>query len=177
MLAGALFAAGLMSFEFISYHLSTTKVVADPWIPVVLAIATAFGVFANLVLGRLYDQLGLPVILAAVFLTALFSPLVFFGGFYVALLGMLLWGIGYATQDTLLKAIVAGVLPEGQRNFAFGLFYAGYGVGWMIGSVATGLLYEQSRMAVILFAISVQLVSLPVFVIARQKQGAPQEGA
>jgi RNA polymerase sigma-70 factor, ECF subfamily len=39
---------------------------------------------------------------------------------------------------------VAGVLPEGQRNLAFGLYYAGYGVGWLIGSVATGLLYEQA---------------------------------
>ena len=97
MLAGALFAAGLMSFEFISYHLSTAKIVAYPWIPVLLAIATAFGVVASLVLGKLYDQFGLPVVLAAVFLTALFSPLVFFGGFYLALIGMLLWGLGYVS--------------------------------------------------------------------------------
>jgi MFS family permease len=174
MLAGALFAAGLMSFEFISYHLSTAKVVTDHWIPVLLAIATGFGVIANLGLGRLYDQVGLPVILAAVFLTALFSPLVFFGGFYAALIGMLLWGVGYATQDTLLKAVVAGVLPEGQRNLAFGVFYAGYGVGWLFGSVVTGLLYDQSRIALVSFAIIVQLASLPVFAIARQRQsGTP----
>jgi MFS family permease len=170
MVAGALFAAGLMSFELISYHLSTTKTVTDHWIPVFLAISTAFGVVASLVLGKLYDQVGLPVVLVAVFLAALFSPFVFLGGFYVALIGMLLWGIGYATQDTLLKAIVAGVLPEGQRNLAFGLFYAGYGVGWLIGSVATGLLYEQSRIALIAFAIVVQLASLPVFVVARRQE-------
>jgi hypothetical protein len=59
-----------------------TKVVTDYWIPVLLAIATGFGVIANLVLGNLYDRRGLPVVLVAVFLTALFSPLVFFGGFY-----------------------------------------------------------------------------------------------
>jgi hypothetical protein len=29
-----------------------------------------------------------------------------------------------ATPDTLLKAPIATVLPEGQRNFAFGLYYA-----------------------------------------------------
>ncbi len=52
----------------------------------------------------------------------------------MALAGLLLWGVGYAVQDTLLKAIVASVLPEGKRNFAFGLFYTGYGAGWMIGS-------------------------------------------
>jgi MFS family permease len=175
MLAGAFFAAGLMSFEFISYHLSATSVVANYWIPVLLAIATAFGVMASLVLGKLYDRLGLPVVLVAVFLTALFSPLVFFGGFYVALIGMLLWGLGYATQDTLLKAIVAGVLPENQRSSAFGLYYAGYGVGWLIGSVVTGLLYEQSRIALVLFAVIVQLASLPMFVIARRRQRGAQD--
>ena len=35
------------------------------------------------------------------------------------------------------------MLPEGRRNLAFGLFYTGYGVGWLIGSIATGLLYER----------------------------------
>jgi hypothetical protein len=66
---------------------------------------------------------------------------------------------------------VAGVLPEGQRNLAFGLYYAGYGVGWLIGSVATGLLYEQSRLALVLFAVAVQLSSLPLFVIAQRQEG------
>jgi predicted MFS family arabinose efflux permease len=172
MLAGALFAAGLMSFEFISYHLSKAKIVDEQWIPVFLAAATAFGVAASLLLGKLYDRIGLPVILAAVAVSALFPPFVFFGGFYVALFGMLLWGVGYATQDTLLKALVASVLPEGQRNLAFGLFYAGYGVGWLLGSVATGLLYEQSRIGLVVFAMLVQFASMPVFVVAQWRTPA-----
>jgi MFS family permease len=77
-----------------------------------------------------------------------------------------LWGIGYATQDTLLKVLIASVLPEGKRNFAFGLFYIGYGSGWLIGSVTTGLLYEHSRTALVMFAVAVQLASLPFFIIA-----------
>jgi predicted MFS family arabinose efflux permease len=63
------------------------------------------------------------------------------------------------------------VLPQGKRNLAFGLFYAGYGVGWLIGSIATGLLYEQSRIALIVFAMVAQLASLPVFAIARRHEG------
>ena len=172
MLAGALFAAGLMSFELISYHLATAKVVSQHWIPIFLAISTGFGVLASLALGRLYDSVGLPVVLVAIALSALFSPFVFLGGFYLALLGLLLWGIGYATQDTLLKAIVAGLLPEGQRNLAFGLYYAGYGVGWLVGSVAAGLLYEQSHLALVVFSAAVQFASLPVFVIARRRAAA-----
>jgi hypothetical protein len=83
-------------------------------------------------------------------------------------MAMLLWGIGYATQDTLLKAVVAGLLPEGRRSFAFGLYYTGYGVGWLLGSIAMGLLYEQSRVGLIAFVVLAQLASVPVFMIARR---------
>jgi MFS family permease len=174
MLAGALFAAGLMSFELISYHLSKAKIASEQWIPVMLAISTAFGVLASLAFGKLYDRIGVPVVIAAVCASAAFSPFVFLGGFWLVLFGMLLWGLGYATQDTLLKAIVAEVLPEGKRNFAFGLYYAGYGMGWLVGSIVTGLLYENSRAALIAFSIAVQLASAPVFLLAwRRHQASP----
>jgi MFS family permease len=168
MLAGSCFAAGLMSFELISYHLARTRIVAEHWIPVMLAFSTGCGVVASLILGRLYDRVGLPVVLAAVILSSLFAPLVFEGNLVAVLIAMPLWGIGYATQDTLLKAIIAGQLPEGRRSLAFGLFYTGYGAGWLLGSVATGLLYEQSRLALVLFVVFAQLASLPVFVIAQR---------
>jgi len=174
MLAGTLFAAGLMSFELISYHLSKAKIASEQWIPVMLAISTAFGVLASLAFGKLYDRIGVPVVIAAVCASAAFSPFVFLGGFWLVLFGMLLWGLGYATQDTLLKAIVAEVLPEGKRNFAFGLYYAGYGMGWLVGSIVTGLLYENSRAALIVFSIAVQLASAPVFLLAwRRHQASP----
>jgi MFS family permease len=171
MLAGACFAAGLMSFELIAYHISSSGLAETYWVPLFLAFGTAFGVIASLVLGKLYDRAGLPVILAAVLLTSLFSPLVFLGGFYLALLGMALWGIGQVTQDMLLKAVVAGVMPANRRNLAFGLFFAGYGSGWLLGSIASGLLYEQSRLALVIFAAVVQLGSLPLFLLAHRQQG------
>jgi hypothetical protein len=168
MLAGSCFAAGLMSFELISYHLSSTGIVTRYWIPLFLALSTGMGVIASLILGKLFDRIGSPIVLAAVFLSALFSPFVFLGGFFVALFGMILWGIGYATQDTLLKAIIAGVLPEGRRNLAFGLFYLGYGGGWLVGSVTAGLLYERSLPLLIAFSVAVQLASMPVFFVAQR---------
>jgi MFS family permease len=166
MVAGAFFAAGLMSFELLSYHLSSNRIANEHWIPILLAIATLMGIAASLILGKLYDKIGIASVIAGVVLTSLFSPLVFFGNFWVALAGLLLWGIGYATQDTLLKVLIASVLPEGKRNFAFGLFYLGYGGGWLIGSIVTGLLYEHSRLALVVFAVAVQLASLPFFISA-----------
>jgi MFS family permease len=176
MIAAACFGAGLMSFEFISIHLATHRTVSEHWIPVFLGISTGFGVLANLALGRLYDRAGIKTVIGAVFVSALFSPFVFLGGFRVALIGMLLWGVGYATQDTLFKAIVADRLPEGRRNFAFGIFYTGYGGGWLIGSIATGLLYHVSVVAVIAFSMAVQLGSIPLFLLARHQESsaAPQ---
>jgi len=170
MLAGACFAAGLLSYELIAYHLAGAGLVDGSWIPVLLAFATGCGVIASLVLGTLYDRIGLPAVLIAVALSALFTPVVFQGTLLAVLLAMPLWGIGYATQDTLLKAIVAGVLPEGKRGLAFGLFYAGYGVGWLVGSVAAGMFYEHSQAALIAFAVAAQIISLPIFVIARRRQ-------
>jgi len=45
---------------------------------------------------------------------------------------------------------------------------AGYGLGWLAGSVVTGLLYERSRFGMIAFSIVVQLASLPIFVAAER---------
>jgi MFS family permease len=173
MTAAAFFAAGLMSFEFVSYHLSRSGVVTGEWIPLGLAISTGIGVVASLVLGALYDRVGVAVVVGAVCLTAVFPPLVFWGGFPAALVGLVLWGVGYATQDTLFKALIASVLPAGRRNFAFGVFYVGYGAGWVIGSVVTGLLYERSHAAVVGFAVAVQLVSVPLFVLAARRAALP----
>ena len=172
MVGAAFFGAGLMSFEFISFHLASHGTASAHRIPLLLGIATGFGVLANLVLGRMYDRWATGTIVAAVAVSALFSPLVFLGGFRVALAGLLLWGVGYAVQDTLFKAVVADRLPKGRRNFAFGIFYTGYGGGWLIGSIATGLLYRASVAAVIAFSMSVQLGSIPILLVARRSESA-----
>src|SRR6185369_14868848 len=66
MIAAACFGAGLMSFEFVSFHLSNTGAVTGYWVPLFLVIATAVSVVASLLLGRLYDRHGLRIILIAV---------------------------------------------------------------------------------------------------------------
>jgi len=95
---------------------------------------------------------------------SLLSPLVFCGGTWLVIAGLMLWGVGYAVQDTLLKALIASVLPEHRRNAAFGIFYIGYGAGWLVGSLAAGLLYDRSLLALVMVAVIVQLASIPFFV-------------
>lgn len=172
MLAGSIFAVGMMSYELVAYHLVTTKIISKSSIPLLLAFATGSGVIASLVLGKLYDRFELKTILGAVFFSAFFSPFLFLGGYYGVFIGVVLLGLAYATQDTILKAIIAGVLPEGRRNFAFGLFYLGYGGGWLAGSIVTGLLYGRSFYYLVLFVMIAQLVSLPIFFMASHAKRA-----
>jgi predicted MFS family arabinose efflux permease len=173
MAAGACFAAGLMSFELISFHLARREEISAQWIPAMLAVSTAGGILASLLLGKLFDRIGMPAVLIGVALSAAFSPLVFSSGRVVILAGLMLWGVGYATQDTLFKALIAGELPRYKRNLAFGLFYAGYGAGWLVGSLATAVLYERSHVALIAFSMSAQLLALPIFVLAARSAKAP----
>lgn len=172
MTGGAFFAAGLMSYELISFHLVSAGLIPKAWMPVMLAFATGSGVFVNLALGRLFDRAGMRVVLAAVILSAMFTPLAFSGSLVPVLVAMPLLGVGYAVQDTLFKALVAGLLPERKRGLAFGLFYAGYGMGWLIGSIAVGLLYEVSHLALVVFAVAAQLCSLPFFILGQRRQRA-----
>jgi MFS family permease len=169
MIAASLFAAGLMSFELVAYHLSITGAVSDHAVPMFLSVATVAAVAGSLILGRLYDRIGIPAVLGAVIATAMFSPLVFLGGLWSAVVGLCLWGVGYATQDTLLKVLIASVLPDKRRNLAFGIFYLGYGGGWLVGSIATGLLYERSLVALVVFAMLFQIASIPFFVLGARK--------
>jgi MFS family permease len=170
MLGGACFAMGLMSYELISFHLLDTHSVNENWIPVLLAFATGMGVIANIVLGKLFDKFSLLTLISAIIISALFSPLAIFGGFWLIICSMPLLGIGYAIQDTLLKAVVAGILPKGRRNLAFGLFYTGYGGGWLIGSIAMGLLYEKTKLGLVLFMVLAQLSSIPLFLLGNRKE-------
>jgi MFS family permease len=129
-------------------------------------------VIANLLLGRLFDRVGMNVVLAAVIVSACFTPLAFSGSLIPVLIAMPLWGVGYAVQDTLFKALVAGILPDKKRGLAFGLFYAGYGLGWLVGGVAVALFYQRSHLALVLFAVAAQLCALPFFVLGHRRQHA-----
>ncbi len=138
------------------------------------AIAMATGALAALFFGRLYDRVGPPILLVAFTLSALFPPFVFFGSGWVALLGMVLWGLGMGAQDSLLKSVVAGITPTDRRGTAFGIFDTGFGLAWFLGSLVMGLLYAYSIEAVVIFSVTLQLASLPFFYLAGR---APTQNA
>jgi predicted MFS family arabinose efflux permease len=170
VVAGALIAAGFADFSLIAFHFQKAGTVPQSAIPVFYAAAMVTGALAALIFGKLLDKIGLPIVLLAFFLGALFAPCVFLGGFGFALTGMILWGVGMGAQDALLKAVLAGVIPRDKRSTAFGVFDTAFGVAWFAGSATMGLLYDKSIPAMIIFSVVLQLAALPVFIFAKRRE-------
>lgn len=161
-LAGALIAAGYADFALIGYHFARAHILPIPWIPALYAVAMAAeGVFA-LLLGRWLDRFGAKTALAGIAGAALASPLAFLGGAWLAIAGIALWGLGMATQDTILHAMLSRVVDQNRRATAFGLFDACRGAAWLAGSVALGLLYGVSVPALVALSLALQLSAVPV---------------
>jgi MFS family permease len=163
MLAGGCIAAGFVDFSLIAYHFQKSASVPATLIPVHYAVAMAMGAIGALIFAKLFDSVGLPVLVIAFLLSAFFAPLVFLGKTWIALLGMVLWGIGMGVQESLLKSVIAGLIPTNKRSTAFGVFDTGFGVAWFAGSWLMGVLYGKSIPAVIAFSVALQLLSLPIF--------------
>lgn len=159
---GALIAAGFADFSLIAFHFQQAHIVRQDLIPVFYSVAMIAGALAALVIGRLLDRIGRPVVIAALLLAMLSPALVFFGGVTMALTGVILWGIGMGAQDAALKPLLVRVVSSERRGTAFGVFDCAFGIAWFAGSVAMGLLYQKSMVTLVVFSMVMQFAAIPV---------------
>lgn len=168
--AATLVAAGYADFPLIAYHFGKTSTVPDVWVPVFYAIAMGVDALAALIFGRLFDRVGMSILIAAVLLSALFAPLVFQGGFYAAMGGMILWGVGMGAQESIMRAGVAEMVSPNRRGSAYGVFSTGFGLYWFLGSAAMGWFYDVSIPLLVAFSVGTQLLAIPLFFIAGNQE-------
>ena len=172
-LAGAaLVGAGFADFPLIAFHFQKTSTVSGSWVPVFYGVAMAVSGTGSLVFGRLFDRRGLGVLIPLTIVSALFAPLVFLGGFWAALTGAAVWGVGMGVHESIVPAAVAPMVPPERRASAYGLFTAGYGLCWFLGSAAIGILYDRSIPATIALCVVLELAAIPFFVVVRNRTRA-----
>jgi len=169
--AVSLIAAGYVDFSLISFHFEKLSVVPKIWIPVFYAVAMGMDALSALFFGRLFDRVGLSILIVVSLLSSLFAPFVFLGGFSLALIGMALWGIGMGAQESIMRAAMAEMVPINRRGSAYGIFNAGFGFSWFLGSAIMGILYDVSISSLIVFSVVVQLTSVPLFLLIRKQPG------
>ncbi len=167
--AVCLIAAGYADFPLIAYHFKKAAVVPDNMIPMCYAMAMGVDGLAALIFGRLFDRLGLSVLIAAALISSLFAPLVFLGGLSFAVAGMVVWGIGMGAQETVMKAAVVEMVARERRGSAYGMFHMGFGLFWFLGSAVMGWLYDISLPSLVVFSVAIQLAAIPFFLLAARK--------
>ncbi|AHY48376.1 Major Facilitator Superfamily (plasmid) [Rubrobacter radiotolerans] len=161
--------AGYPHFQLISYHFGAGSVVPAAQIPVFFSIAMGVDALVALLAGRVFDRAGLQVLLCVPLLALPIAPLAFSSGYWMALAGTVLWGAVMGVQESTMRAAVAGMsLPE-IRGTAYGVFNTAFGLFWFAGSALMGLLYEASINYLIVFSVGLQLLSVPLLVLAHRK--------
>ncbi|HTS10770.1 MAG TPA: MFS transporter [Candidatus Limnocylindrales bacterium] len=163
--AAGLVAAGFVDFPLIAFHFQRTVTVSKDLIPVFYAVAMAVSGIGSVVLGRLFDRRGFAILVALTLVTSVFAPLVFLGGFWLALVGAALWGLGMGVHESLIPAAIAPIVPANRRASAYGLFTAGYGTCWFLGSLVIGLLYQHSITGTIIFCLGAQIAAVPLLLL------------
>jgi MFS family permease len=119
---------------------------------------------SSMLFGRLFDRYGFRVLIILNLLVSVFAPLTFFGNFWLALTDVAIWGVGMGVHESIIPAAVTPMVPAQHRAAAFGLFTAGYGIFWFIGSAAIGFIYDHSVAWTITFCMISQLLAIPIFV-------------
>jgi len=159
---------GFADFSLISLRFSQSQLVANDWIAVFYALAMGAGGIGSLIIGKLFDRMGLLVLLPVTIVIAIYAPLAFFGGFTLSLVGALLWGIGLGAHESVMQAAVAQMVPPERLGSAYGVFGAAFGIAWFAGSAALGALYDFSVTATVVLAVVSQLVAvIPIAIAAR----------
>jgi MFS family permease len=169
LISASMIAAGYADFPLIAYHFQKSGILSPILIPISYAIAMGLNSLAAPVLGRFYDKKGFLVLIIITLFSSLFSPLVFWGNSIMAFLGVALWSIGVGAHESLMRAIVANMAPIKKRGSAYGIFNAGYGFFWFLGSCLMGVLYDISISALVIFSIAIQLLAVPLLWVVMRK--------
>jgi MFS family permease len=158
--SAALVAFGFADYSLIAFHYAQNHIVSQATVPLFYAAAMGVSGAGSLIFGRWFDRRGLRVLIPGLLIGVVVAPLVFLGGFALALVGTLAWGLSLGVHDAIMNAAVAQMVPQHARARAYGIFTAIYGVAWFLGSALEGMLYDVSLVGLVVVASAAELAAL-----------------
>lgn len=159
-------AFSFMDFPLLSFHITKIDNFNVIHIPLLYALAMGVDAIAALIFGYIFDKKGVLSLILAMIISLLFAPLFFLtNSLTFIILGVIIWGIAMGAQESILKAVIQTLVDKERRATAYGLFYAIFGAAWFIGSLILGILYEINYQYLIIYIVSMQLISILFLII------------
>jgi MFS family permease len=169
IMGAGLIAAAFIDFPLISYHMTADDNIEDFWVPVLYAVAMGLDAISAIVFGHIYDRVGVKAVAAVFCLSAFFVPLVFDSDPLMMVAGIMLWGVGQGAMGSILRSVVAELVPRDRRGVGFGIFSTTYGIMWFLGNATMGVLYDISIPLMVAFSMSVQFAAVAVFIYVQRR--------
>lgn len=167
MIAACLFAFGFADFTLITLHAAKTQAFPAATLSLLYAGAMAVDAISALFFGWLFDRAGMKALIVSTVLSAFFSVFVFLtGNPYLMGTGIVLWGIGMGAQESVMKAAVSTIIPRNMRSTGFGIFEAGFGVAWFLGSWLLGALYDISPARLVCISVAAQILAVVFYSVS-----------
>ncbi len=151
--------AGYAHFQLISFHFKSRAIVSDVQIPLLFALAMGVDGLVALIIGRIYDRIGLISLISVPILTLPIPLLVFSHGYLGIISGVILWGMVMGVQETIMRAAIADMTPIEVRGTAYGIFNTAYGLAWFAGTSLMGVLYGISIRYIFIFTLIAEVVA------------------
>lgn len=171
IIAISAFAFGFIDYSLVSMHIGKvfveggSQVITAETLPLVYSGAMIIDAFAAILFGKLFDRFGMLSLVLATLGSFLFSLFIFeFDSLPLLFLGVGMWGIGMGAQESILKAVVATMVPKDFRATGYGIFEFSFGIFWFLGSWLLGVLYDASILAMVIVSICVQALSIPLYI-------------
>ena len=165
MIAIVFIALGFIDYPVLAFHISKTSSINVIYVPLLYALAMGVDAIAALIFGHLYDKKGILSLQIAIGITLFISPIFFLlEGVYVLIIGVILWGIGMGAQESILKAVISGLVSKDKRATAYGIFYTVFGSSWFLGSLVIGYLYDIHVLYIVIFTVVSEFIALGILI-------------
>jgi MFS family permease len=155
---------GFSTWAVLAFHLTERHVMSASAVPLLYALAMGAAAVAALVMGRIYDRVGLRGLLALPPLTIVIPFLSFSTQLAAVIIGAVVWGAAMGVHDSTMRAAVTDFVPRHRRGAGYGTFTAIYGLAWLAGAAIIGVLYERDLRAVETYVVVVQIVATVLLV-------------
>ena len=169
---------GFVNFILMAYHFKARAIMPDAQIPMFYAAAMLIDGGVALLIGKAYDNLirtkkndkaGLLTLIVIPLFSVLVPVLGFSSNYFLAVAGVLLWGIVMGAHETVMKSAIADLTPIKKRGTGYGIFNTSYGLAVLFGSALMGLLYDRSIPLLVGLSIALQVVAFVFFFKLRKE--------